>query len=81
VMTPPPLYISKDQRLNLEAPTIVREIAQELGLGEVVDVFEALGGTELNCPSLFGDKVHPTDEGYAKIAQTVAERILKELSK
>jgi lysophospholipase L1-like esterase len=81
VMVPPPLYYDKQETLNLEAPLAVREIASSLELGEVVDVFEALGGADLKSPKLFPDGCHPNNEGYAVIARTVADRVLEELKK
>jgi acyl-CoA thioesterase-1 len=79
IVIPPPLYFSAFEKFNLEAPTAMRKVAQDLDLGEVIDAFEALGGAELRYPKQFPDGCHPNDEGYSTIARIVADRIFQEL--
>ena len=44
-------------------PKLIPQIANNLGT-KTINIFEALGGANLERPELIGDKCHPSEQGY-----------------
>ena len=78
--------------VNDVLPKLIREVAKKAKLGDdhIIDVFEALGGKKLDKYSLFCRKVpkdetslcdfiHPNEDGYRLLAQTVYDHLIKTL--
>merc|ERR1711977_169076 len=80
---PPPLYKDGQFAINCTIvnkflPPLIKKINDDMELPHPpIDVFEALGGVELQHPNWFADYCHPNDEGYAEIAKIVHATLAK----
>ena len=81
LMIPPPVYKDgafeiKQSTVNEVLPKVIRDIAKDMNIGDnVIDNFNALGGSDLKTPELIRDFVHPNHEGYKVIAMQVLKKV------
>jgi lysophospholipase L1-like esterase len=86
-MIPPPLY--KDGQFDIQQnvinkiyPKIIPKLAfEELNFdqGQIINLFEAIGGENLTRPEFFDDFCHPNNEGYEAIAEEVSKHIMSHI--
>ena len=88
VIVPPPVYKDGFGKVNTTLtnrilPKLIPPIAKECGLedGQVINLFEVMGGEKLTkpfyyCSGRHCDGYHPIDEGQDVMAQTIMEHIL-----
>ena len=89
IMVPPPLYKDGTYSMNQTVinevfPKIIPSLGQNLGLDEdhIIDIFSAMGGTEMNQFELFCDgqncdACHPNDSGYTFMASQIYKTLWK----
>ena len=81
-MVSPPIYIDGVYNISQKVvndwfPIEIRNIAFELGIKDnVIDIFEALGGAQLDnwelvCDKSICDGCHPNGAGFQVIASTI----------
>ena len=51
------------------------KLHRKISVNGIVDLFEALGGSNLTMPKMIGDGCHPNDNGYELIAETIYREI------
>eukprot|EP00475_Leptophrys_vorax_P005003 TRINITY_DN1300_c0_g1_i1.p1 TRINITY_DN1300_c0_g1~~TRINITY_DN1300_c0_g1_i1.p1 ORF type:complete len:442 (-),score=110.56 TRINITY_DN1300_c0_g1_i1:142-1467(-) len=84
LMVPPPLYIDgvydmNSTLINNYVHDLVPKIAAANNVnGQVISVFDLLGGSELLHPEYISDGCHPTNLGYYQIALKLAEVIVQD---
>lgn len=64
------LYGIDNEVIHGQIREIVREVAEQTGVG-MIDLYAVTEGH----PEYFGDGVHPNAQGYALLAETIADRI------
>jgi hypothetical protein len=88
IIIPPPVYKDGFGNVNVTLtnrvlPTLIEPIAKECGIedGQIVNLFEAMGGQGLKAPYYYCtgrhcDGYHPVDEGQDQMAKTIMKHVV-----